>query len=369
MELKVVCQCGQKYKFDVEPVNGQMPFTVNCPVCNADGTTTANLLLAQMLSTQRQAPVASIVTPSAPVAFVVPPPPPPPVATPPPPPPAPVGGLRISRPAPSAEPSHAPPPAVAPISAAPSSLPINQRRAAEAAAAENPAEKPSFKMGLLGGLIGTVVGLIIYFVAVKMSNLEIYGAYRYSVIAIGVGGLAGWLGNYMGKGEGSKELAGIIAVMVLAGFVGMQYFLVLGWFHKLEAEIFQAAQSMYATAVSEAKEVVQAVPNGTDTEIRAYLVKQAAKYEDKVAPDSITPEEIKNFREHELPQFQQLAGGKISKEDYEKQNEIKTGLSKEEQTSVDNTVKGLFLLLLLSKTNLFSLIAAAGLAFKLSANA
>jgi hypothetical protein len=38
MELKVVCQCGQKYKFDVEPVNGQMPFTVNCPLCNADGT-------------------------------------------------------------------------------------------------------------------------------------------------------------------------------------------------------------------------------------------------------------------------------------------------------------------------------------------
>ena len=25
MELKVVCQCGQKFKFEVEPVNGQMP--------------------------------------------------------------------------------------------------------------------------------------------------------------------------------------------------------------------------------------------------------------------------------------------------------------------------------------------------------
>ena len=28
IELKVHCDCGQKYKFDVEPVNNQMPFTV-----------------------------------------------------------------------------------------------------------------------------------------------------------------------------------------------------------------------------------------------------------------------------------------------------------------------------------------------------
>ncbi len=47
MELKVVCNCGQKYKFDVEPAGGRMPFPVNCPVCGADGTSLANTLLAQ----------------------------------------------------------------------------------------------------------------------------------------------------------------------------------------------------------------------------------------------------------------------------------------------------------------------------------
>jgi hypothetical protein len=26
IELKVHCDCGQRYKFDVEPVNNQMPF-------------------------------------------------------------------------------------------------------------------------------------------------------------------------------------------------------------------------------------------------------------------------------------------------------------------------------------------------------
>lgn len=82
MELKVVCQCGQKYKFDVEPVNGRMPFPVNCPVCNLDGTSTANAMLAEILVNQ---PSPSAATP---------PPPPPPLAA-----PAPAGsGLRLTRP-------------------------------------------------------------------------------------------------------------------------------------------------------------------------------------------------------------------------------------------------------------------------------
>lgn len=56
MEIKVVCVCGQKYKFDVEPANGQMPWPVRCLVCNADGTPAANVLIAQRLAA---APVAA----------------------------------------------------------------------------------------------------------------------------------------------------------------------------------------------------------------------------------------------------------------------------------------------------------------------
>jgi outer membrane protein assembly factor BamB len=58
MLLKLNCQCGQRYSFDVEPVNGQMPFTVACPICGADGTANANALLAQISRTQ-SAPSAS----------------------------------------------------------------------------------------------------------------------------------------------------------------------------------------------------------------------------------------------------------------------------------------------------------------------
>jgi septal ring factor EnvC (AmiA/AmiB activator) len=45
--VKIVCICGQKYAFDVYPVNGQMPAPVQCPVCGRDGTAVANQIIAQ----------------------------------------------------------------------------------------------------------------------------------------------------------------------------------------------------------------------------------------------------------------------------------------------------------------------------------
>ena len=49
MEIKIECSCGQHYKFDVEPENGQMPVAVACPNCGMDGTDAANRLIQQAL--------------------------------------------------------------------------------------------------------------------------------------------------------------------------------------------------------------------------------------------------------------------------------------------------------------------------------
>ncbi len=65
MELKVVCECGQKFKFDVEPVNGQMPFNVNCPVCNKDGTAAANAMLAELPKSPPPPVTATTVPPTS----------------------------------------------------------------------------------------------------------------------------------------------------------------------------------------------------------------------------------------------------------------------------------------------------------------
>jgi hypothetical protein len=62
MEIKIQCACGTKYKFEIEPIGGRMPSSVNCPACGADGTSQANEIIQQALGE----PVpASVPSPSA----------------------------------------------------------------------------------------------------------------------------------------------------------------------------------------------------------------------------------------------------------------------------------------------------------------
>jgi hypothetical protein len=56
--VKIVCSCGQKYAFDVYPLNGRMPSSIRCPVCGVDGTATANEAIAHAL--QAVAPPPSL---------------------------------------------------------------------------------------------------------------------------------------------------------------------------------------------------------------------------------------------------------------------------------------------------------------------
>jgi hypothetical protein len=47
--IKIICPCGQKYAFDVSPVDGRMPARIQCPRCGADGTTVANAIISLAL--------------------------------------------------------------------------------------------------------------------------------------------------------------------------------------------------------------------------------------------------------------------------------------------------------------------------------
>ena len=47
--VEVQCACGQRYAFDVEPVNGRMASPVACPILSADSTAAANVIIAQAL--------------------------------------------------------------------------------------------------------------------------------------------------------------------------------------------------------------------------------------------------------------------------------------------------------------------------------
>ena len=52
--IKIICHCGQKYAFEVQPVDGRMPVAVNCPVCGRDGTIAANESIRKMLHGRTQ---------------------------------------------------------------------------------------------------------------------------------------------------------------------------------------------------------------------------------------------------------------------------------------------------------------------------
>jgi hypothetical protein len=335
IELKVQCDCGQKFKFDVEPVNGQMPFAVACPICGADGTEKANVLLQQL-----------------PVEAATQPPPPPPLAPP--------ARLRINAPNPATLPP-APPP-LAPVTTPPP--PIGALRPAPAAAAKKDRGKPNFGLGLLGGALGALVGTLIYYLVFHFLG------FRLKLLAVGVGALAGWGAEYLGRGEGSKELGGLTAIFVLAGIVGAQYLVALSWWHEaIPGGIFNTA---YTNAVIEAKVVVKEVPTGSDEEIRNYLAREQVKEDGeegaKPNPAAIAKEDIKEFREKHLLQFQDLASGKMTHEQYNAVNGINT-IREQSRDTEEGTFKAVFMLLLLSRANLISLCLAAGLAYKMSTNA
>jgi hypothetical protein len=102
MTVKIDCDCGQRYAFDVEPVGGVLPTAVACPACGADGMAKANEFIASHTTAQEPATSApAAIRISAPaqasVRIAAPAPAPPPSSAAP--------GLRVSSPA--AAPSEA----------------------------------------------------------------------------------------------------------------------------------------------------------------------------------------------------------------------------------------------------------------------
>lgn len=179
MELKVQCDCGQKFKFDVEPVNGAMPFTVNCPTCGVDRTQAANALLANIA-----APPLAAAVPVAP-------------------------RLQINRPAPAAAATvMAQPPPVA-------------RALPAAAAMPRPKAAGEFNMGLgiLGALLGAGLG------AGLMYGFFVLAGFRFPLLGVGIGVLTGYGAKLLFKGTDSVlgMISGTIALIAVVGTLYLMY--------------------------------------------------------------------------------------------------------------------------------------------------
>jgi hypothetical protein len=206
MEMKIVCDCGQKYAFDVEPVNGRMPATVNCPACGGDGTHAANDILSQIFPDQPPPiPVAIAVEPAAALA------PPPPFAA-----AAPVGGLRINRAAPAPMTATA---GESPLPAAPVPIAAMRSPGIAAASAKPKLEKEyNIGLGILGAFLGAALGTGLMFGFYALTD------FRFPLMGMCIGILTGLGARLLARGT-DMSLGGIAGAIAFLATGGTLYFM------------------------------------------------------------------------------------------------------------------------------------------------
>ncbi|MBL9173486.1 MAG: hypothetical protein JNL10_08135 [Verrucomicrobiales bacterium] len=282
MDIKIQCPCGQKIAFEVEPENGAMPCDLSCPACQADVTPLANENIRQQLpATPPTPPVPAPEAPRMRISLS-----------------ATAAHAPASTPAPSPAAAETPAPAPATSGRGPARAP-EPSAPAPARGADGEATISVFLMGCVGIFGGAIVGLIVWFLIAKMGL-------TLRILAVLVGAGAG-LGARVFCREGDKSLGGVAAVVAVIGmFIGGP--LILDQKLRLsDADL----RELYNEEVKASKEIVAAIPTGTDAEISKYLAKDATPGE------QVSAEDIQEFRKSdEYKDAKDLAAGKRSFESY-----------------------------------------------------
>jgi hypothetical protein len=284
MEIKIQCNCGTKFKFDVEPVDGRVPFAVACPSCGVDGTELANSRIRETLEA---------AAPAAPTTMTPPP-----------------GQLRL-RIAHSAAPAAAPAGEAA-TEAAPAPLPAPKR---PFVAPTKPYSPPGdegltkeFFLGLAGALVGVVVGCALWYLFFRLTGKN------FRIIAVVVGVTGGFGAKILSKDEGSAPLGMITCILVLLGVVFTAYNIgrdkVQHIFEEVDSEYFKSEKE-------HAKHILEIIPNGTEEEIRKYLARELSD-SDRPNPAAVTKGDVLVFQEVRLPHYKELASATFREKDFKK---------------------------------------------------
>ncbi len=285
IEVKVLCPCGSKFKFDVEPVNNLVPSPVTCPSCGQDATELANADLHQKLHLLPATPPAEALPATAGSEL-------------------PKVRLRLSA---HAEPAGAPA-APAPVTTTPTPAALPAGRTISPAVARHlePSGDRALWLGIAGAVAGGFVGMMIWFLIIKWTHYEI------GWIAWGVGVLAGYGARVTGS-QPTPALGFITALCALAAIVGGQYLAT----RSIVTEILdKGINEAYTERLNYAREGVNAK---SDDEIRAFLIRHGeADDDDKKAGrlQVVRPEQIKEFRDTEQTTLQEFIAGKPSREEF-----------------------------------------------------
>jgi hypothetical protein len=191
MEIKIVCGCGQKYIFEFDPENGQVPASVNCPACGADGTQEANDILTQIFPEPSAAPAVETAAPPPAVAGA--------------------GPVRINPHVHLTMVANPPPPL-------PASVPAPQPIRPMAAAPPEVEDTGEFSLGrgILGAVLGAGLG------AGVMYGFFALAGFRFPLMGVGIGALAGYGARLLGRGT-DTTLGVTAAVLALAANGGTLY--------------------------------------------------------------------------------------------------------------------------------------------------
>lgn len=131
-----------------------------------------------------------------------------------------------------------------------------------------------------------------------------YTGFRWKLIGLGIGLLAGLGARWLGKDEGSKELGILAAIFSILGIFFAQYAAAKSFYNEADLDPVELG---YEASVAAAKKVITAIPTGSDQEIRLYLAKEDAEEGEQPDLKSVSKEDVKYFRENDLPELRNLA--------------------------------------------------------------
>ncbi len=150
--------------------------------------------------------------------------------------------------------------------------------------------------------------MIVWAVLIIMTNHEI------GWVAWGVGGLVGVGAKTFGKGE-TAQIGLAAALAALVAILAGQF---LATRHAANQFTETLVNVAYAEQITYAKEAIAAQ---NETEIRAVLAKHESDSDKTIEPSTITAAQISDFQK-ELPSLKKLAGGQVSKADYQREHAL-----------------------------------------------
>ncbi len=209
--------------------------------------------------------------------------------------------------------------------------------------------EPNMGKSILGAVIGSAIMTGIWFALWKATN----GA-QWGVMAIGVGWMAGFFARLIGRSEGGKMGAAVVLVALTFIFT-FQFYRAYEDGKRDSSTIFKDVHKEIDKEVARAKEIVKAVPTGSESEIRAYL---AGKDGNPDTPEAIAPEAVKEFKEETLVEARDLADEKTAKE----LKQTFKNIEKAANESVASRV--LFWIRALGVLSIFSIIGGAVAAYR-----